>query len=60
VKIGALTDTNIVNGAVGATTGATVTLSSQGGTAENDRVSVSTFTVPAGQIATITFDVTVD
>lgn len=54
------TDNNITNNTAGANTGATVTISSQGGTAENDRVAVSTFTVPAGQTATITFDVLVD
>jgi len=60
VTVGALVDTNIANGGVGTNTGATVTISSQGGTAENDRVSVSTFSVPAGEVATITFDVLVD
>lgn len=55
------TDTNIADGASGANTGATVTISDQGGVAaKDDRVQVSTFTVPAGETATITFSVTID
>lgn len=55
------TDTNIADGGTGAVTGATVTISDQGGVAaKDDRVQVSTFTVPAGQTATITFDATID
>lgn len=55
------TDNNITDGGTGANTGATVTISDQGGVAaKSDRVQVSGFTVPAGQTATITFDVTVD
>jgi len=55
------TDNNITDGNSGANTGATVTISDQGGVAaKDDRVQVSTFTVPAGETATITFDVTID
>lgn len=55
------TDTDITDGASGANTGATVIISDQGGVAaKDDRVQVSTFTVPAGETATITFSATID
>jgi len=55
------TDNNITDGGTGANTGATVTISDEGGVAaKDDRVQVSTFVVPAGETATITFDVTID
>jgi len=55
------TDTNITDGNSGANTGATVAISDQGGVAaKDDRVQVSTFTVPAGETATITFSATID